>query len=53
MAILLIKGGINEMKTAKTNLAQMNFGIKKKKGPLFYLKKDWQLYSLLLLPLAF
>ena len=41
------------MKTAKTNLAQMNFGIKKKKGPLFYLKKDWQLYSLLRLPLAF
>ena len=28
-------------------------GEKKRKGLLFYLKKDWQLYSLLLLPLAF
>ena len=47
------KGGATQYgKTAKVHCTIRSTGLVKK-GPLYYLKRDWQLYALMLLPMVF
>lgn len=47
------KGGAAQYgKTAKVHCTIRSTGLVKK-GPLYYLKRDWQLYALMLLPMVF